>query len=68
MPGTGCGEFGGARRHRVVEFRIRDDLVDKPPVEGALATHPFLHGTEHIAQVAPDLSLVGQPREAAGSR
>src|ERR1700756_4053737 len=45
-----------------------DDVVHQPPILGPLSTHAVLIGAEHVREILPNFSLVGQARESAGSR
>ena len=61
----------GRQALRVILDRLRECLwlravIDEAPALGAVGTHAFRDGAEHIGQVAPHFSLVGDAREAAG--
>jgi hypothetical protein len=61
------GELLGARLHLLGELRLRPDRVDEAPGDGLLAAHAFGHRAEHVGEVAADLALVDEAREAAGA-
>ena len=50
------------------ELGRRDELVDQPPLAGALAAHALGGGAEEVGMVAAHHALVDQAREAAGTR
>ena len=60
-------QFGGACRNRLFELRARCDFVDQPPLQRARPTGAFLERAEHVGDVAPDASLVGETRQPAGA-
>ena len=50
------------------QLAVRHDLVDQPPLHGALALDAFLDGAEIIGVVAAHLALVDHARQPAGAR
>ena len=73
MPGTfygrsGCGrQLLRARRDALLELARRIHGVDEPPLHRALPFHAFGHRAEDVGEVAADLPLVHDAREAAGA-
>src|SRR5690348_1844051 len=61
-------KFPRPRPDRFLELRGRNDLVHQPPFNGASALHALLGRAENIGAVAAYFALVGDPREAAGTR
>ena len=51
----------------LLELGLRRRLVDEPPLDGALAAHALGDGGERVGEVAADLALVDEAREAAGA-
>ena len=64
----GGGEFLGALGDLGFELAVRHDLVDQPPLHGALALDAFLDGAEEVGMVAAHLALVDHARQPAGAR
>ena len=62
--GHGLGRAGG---YGVMVFGARRDLVNQPPVDGALAADAFFQRTEEIGPVAAYLAFVRQTGQAAGA-
>ncbi|MCY1294200.1 hypothetical protein D9M69_353230 [compost metagenome] len=62
------GQRQRALLHLLREHRRLGDIVDQPPVLGALAAHAFGGGAEDIGQVVAHMALVGHTGQAAGAR
>ncbi len=60
-------DLGRAGRDRLVEGRVRHQLVDEAPVECPAPARPFLHRAEDVGPIAPHTALVGDAGQPAGA-
>src|SRR5437879_1667259 len=64
---TECTERRGPFSRRILErLRLRG-VVHQLPLPCAVSAHAFARRAEHVGEVAPDLALVGNAREATRS-
>ena len=61
------GELRGPRRYRIGPCRARHDLIDKTPLHGTAAADALGPGGEVVGDIAPDMPLVGDPGQPAGT-
>ena len=64
---TSAASSARALRDALLELAGRIHRVDEPPLDRALALHAFGERAEHVREVAPDLPLVDDARQAAGA-
>ena len=61
------GQLLRALRDLLLELAGRMHRVDQPPFDRAPALDPFGNRAEDIREIAPDLALVDDARQAAGA-